>query len=339
MFCRQTFNSPATRPLIVEAYGPSVRTTSEYDAFGPWIDEVHTVDDLPRLYRNAGIDPAAHRLVLKIPREIARRDATPDTHLYDHLIAVGDSAMTVLSRRGETYAKVQVPFDSITAIEDSVALLDGWLLVHTLSGAVVSIPYNGSASAPIRSLVRTLRELYLPTPGSPAPENPATGGPADPVDHVPPDLAARLGFGVSDTDLVTATGKLLAREPGLVLMSAVPRRPVTPTSGWANQLKHHLWPMAMQAAVVLADDREVRVLHRRDWFSRTSDSVYSLAQTVVPRARITAVQVLPHERYWRIQVVVVYSGNARVWFPASAGPATDALLAAFAGPLPRAPGI
>ena len=67
---------------------------SEYDAFGPWIYEVHNVDELPRLYQNAGIDPTTCSLVLKIPRNIERRDATPDMHLYDHLVSAAAATST-----------------------------------------------------------------------------------------------------------------------------------------------------------------------------------------------------------------------------------------------------
>ena len=48
-------------------------STAEYDAFGPWIDEVTTADEVPRLYRDVAIDFAAAHTVLKFPRPIARR--------------------------------------------------------------------------------------------------------------------------------------------------------------------------------------------------------------------------------------------------------------------------
>ena len=59
---------------------------SEYDAFGPWIDEVFAPEDVPRLFRNHALDFDAARLVLKVPRDIVRRDATPDMDLYDYLL-------------------------------------------------------------------------------------------------------------------------------------------------------------------------------------------------------------------------------------------------------------
>ena len=36
--------------------------------------------------------------MLKVPRDIARRDATPDMDLYDHLLVLGPDRFTALSR-------------------------------------------------------------------------------------------------------------------------------------------------------------------------------------------------------------------------------------------------
>ena len=72
--------------------------TTEYARFGPWVDEVTTPDDVPRLYRDHPIDLTSTRLVLKVPRNIARRDAHPGMDLYDHLLVLDDARLTVLSR-------------------------------------------------------------------------------------------------------------------------------------------------------------------------------------------------------------------------------------------------
>jgi hypothetical protein len=58
--------------------GGDAPSTPEYDAFGPWVDPVRTAEEVPPLYRDHPVDLAGSRLVLKVPRDIARRDATPD---------------------------------------------------------------------------------------------------------------------------------------------------------------------------------------------------------------------------------------------------------------------
>ncbi|GAA2513769.1 hypothetical protein [Winogradskya humida] len=285
-----------------------MRRTAEFDAFGPWIDEVHTTAELPRLYRDAGIDPAASRLVLKVPRAIERRDANPDMHLYDFLIAVGTSQLTVLRRRDDWYERARLPFAQITAIEDSVSLLDGRLTVHTADGAATLISYNALDPAPITMLTRLLRKLYLPW---------RAGIPAPPVASPPPDL------GGGDMGLVTAYRQVLATEPGMRLISAARRAAV----GRGNRVSRLLRPVTLHASILLADDREIQLLHRRDRLVQGRDKPHSIARTVVPRAGIAGFRVRPHDTHPQVDIVTICSADAALDFPTHAGAETDALLA------------
>ena len=291
------------------------RSTSEFDAFGPWIDEVRTVDDLPRLYRDAGIEPAAHRLVLKVPRNIDRRDADPFMHLYDYLLAVDAETFTVLARRDDTYDTWRVPLDRVAAIRDTVRLLDGRLTVLTVDGGELTVAYNGSASGPIRELVRVLRHSYLP-------EAP----PADPM----PAAAAMPYLGREDTGLLTDYQRILAREPGLRLILVGARQVLTPIAT-AERLYRKIWPMTLHASIMVTDGREIQIVHRSTAITPNGEDL-SLARTVLPRDRITGITVHPHERYWHVHVISVESGATRLEFPVTAGPITDAVLAGAAVP-------
>ncbi|GLW33772.1 hypothetical protein [Actinoplanes regularis] len=295
-----------------------VHSTKEFDAFGPWIDEVHTVEDLPRLYRHAGIDPTAYRLVLKVPRDIERRNANPDMHLYDYLIALDEETLTVMRRLDDTFGTVRLPLDRVAAIQDSVRLLSGRLTVHAVDGSETTVTYNGSAAAPIRNLIRLLRRRYLPQT------------PAATTDAVP----AESNLDRVDTGLLTDYRRLMESEPGLRLLNAAQRRLVVPASR-LERLYRRFWPITLHASIAVTDDREIQIIHRRDWFTPSGDDL-SLARTVLPRARIIEVTAHAHERYLGVHVVTVRAGAARLQFPADAGPVTDALLASFPGPARRA---
>lgn len=288
-----------------------MESTREFDTFGPWIDEVRTADDLPRLYRDAGVDPAAHRLVLKVPRNIERRNATPDMDLYDHLITVDDEALGVLSRRDGTYDTVRIPVGEIIAIQTSVTLLDGRLTIHTVDGPPVTLAYNGSADAPVQDLVRLLRELYLPAP---------TAAAVSPSDLDVPNL------GAPDTGLVTAYRKLIVKESGMHVVNAARRRVVVPKSGALSRAVHRMWPMTMHASIFAAGDREAQAFHRRDWFSRDGANGHSIARTVIARPRINDVRLTPHDRYEQVKVLTVHAGNNQLRFPVPVGPDTEAFL-------------
>ncbi|AGL19067.1 hypothetical protein L083_5557 [Actinoplanes sp. N902-109] len=272
----------------------------EFDRFGPWIDEVRSAEDVPRLYRDAGLDPTACLLVLKVPRNIERRDAHPGMHLYDYLLALDHETLTVLERRDDTYGTTRIPLDRIAALQDSVRLLDGRLTIHRLDGPAVVVPYNGSANAPVRDLIRLIRRWYLP--GEPAVGYAAPGKPA---------LSHR------DTGLVTDYDRLIAEEPGMRLATVADRQVVTPISR-LEQLWRRARPLTLHAAIIVADERELQLIHRRDWFTRQSNDI-SLARTVLPRARLTGVQLIPHHRYVNIDVVTVNAGAVAIDLPVTAG--------------------
>ncbi|GAA4954448.1 hypothetical protein [Actinoplanes utahensis] len=285
------------------------RSTPEFDDFGPWIDEVRTVADLPRLYRQAGIEPAAYRLVLKVPRDIERREAHPGMHLYDHLLAVDAETFTVLSRRDDTYDTRRIPLDQVVAIQDSVRMLDGRLTVRTVGGGELTVPYNGSSKAPIRELIRVLRRSYLPA-----------GPPPD-------DLAAPVMpyMGRADTALLTEYQRLVAEEPGLRLTLVGERQLLTPVTP-LDRMRSRLRPVTLHASILVTDDREIQVLHRSHWITTTAGD-WSLARTVLPRNRITDITVRPHERYHYVHVLAVESGATRLEFPVTASRHADAALA------------
>ncbi len=142
--------------------------TREFDSFGPWVDEVRSAEDLPRLFSDHPLDLGTARLVLKVPRDIARRDATPDMDLYDHVLVVRQERLTVLSREGAVtapdpaarrhagYDEQDIPVTDIAAVSVVVNLLDGRLVIHTRTGDTLHIGFNGSARTSIDRLVHAL---------------------------------------------------------------------------------------------------------------------------------------------------------------------------------------
>jgi hypothetical protein len=275
-----------------------MRRTAEFDAFGPWIHQVHTEADLPRLFRDAGIDPAAHRLVLKVPRNIERRNATPDMDLYDSLIAVDYETVTILRRHGTGYDSVRIPMDRIIAIEDRVSMLDGHLTLHTSDATSPVIAYNAADLPPVQNLIQVVRESYLPAAAT-AP------------DFTLPDPEPVLGD--ADTGLINEYRRLTRAEPRMHLISALPRRRVGTT---------RLRPATLHATITIGDDRELQQIHRRDRITRGNDKVLSLARTILPRTRLTDIQVRPHERYRDLTVLVV---NGILEIPVPAGSETHML--------------
>lgn len=304
------------------------RTISEYDAFGPWIHEVHSPQDVPRLFRGHPIDFSSVDLVLKVPRDIPRRDADATMDLYDHLIIVGTDALTVLSREGSRYEIRRSTYDQIHAIQVSVDLLDGRFVLHTAEAgaeaaakAPLVVRYNSSSQDAVDQLVEMLRERYLPSPDVPARGTRRSAAPP----------LALLELGESDVALVTTQRALIAHDPAGTVLAVHHRRVVAPradsaTQGVVLRMTHSLWPMTLQAAVVCGDDRELQVVHRRNALVRGRRPVSSVARTIVPRSRIEAVTARDHDGYEGVRVVTLRLGITSVDLLVPVGSETESAL-------------
>lgn len=318
-------------------------TTREFDRFGPWVDPVEDVEDVPRLYRTYPLDLDATRLVLKVPRNIARRDANPGMDLYDHLLVLEQERLTVLSRQVETgrgrrgatvpapgpgYDVRQVPYAQVIAVRDDVDLLDGRLTVRTSDGDSVLVRYNGAARESLGRLVDELRHVTATgTPGragaallAAAPTSPPTG---------------RLDLGHDDVGLVSDFEDAARPRPDLVPWAWHGRRvlpaPGHGANGLVQRALHVLSPMTLHGAVLAGDGRTFEVFGRRDQLLRGSKPVHSSSHLVVPLAALDRIDVLPHPRYPQVVLAVLRAGASPTRLAVPVDSPAHRLLAAAAG--------
>jgi hypothetical protein len=290
--------------------------TSEYDRFGPWIDEVRTTQDVPRLYRDHPIDLGAARLVLKVPRNIARRDATPDMDLYDQLLVVDDTGLTVLSRRGQPessgrssstpggYDTHQIPFQDVAAVRDTVDLLDGRMTVHTRTGDEVTVRYNGSAQASVRRLMDELRAAAAST-------TPSAVGLG--LLHA----VARLGRAPADLDLGRQDLSLVSdfRDASRHLDELAPwawhgrirvaRRASGAAARIGEMLLDALASTTLQGIVLAGDTVALEVFSRHDWLLRSTKPVHSSSRLMMPLSAPDRLTVTAHPRYEGVVVATL----------------------------------
>ncbi len=296
--------------------------TEEFDAFGPWVLPVSTADEVPRLFRPHAGDPQAAEVVLKVPRAIARRDANPAMDLYDHLLLVRDGAVVLLTRAPGERGGVRrrsLAADELLAIEESVNLLDGRLLLVAKEGPSLRVSFNGASRDTVRSFVDVVRGLW--TQGS------VTSEP-QPEQHPIPLGLRDLGPEVA---LVNEYRALVAAEPAMRLLGAHPRQVVEPAATGSlagmTRVAHWFLPMSLQGAIVCTDGREVMVLHRRPWWVRGQRPVHSVARTALPIARAGGLDVVNHSGYLGVRLVRI-GGVLELPVPAGS-PGEAALRSAF----------
>ncbi|PKQ27011.1 MAG: hypothetical protein CVT64_00745 [Actinobacteria bacterium HGW-Actinobacteria-4] len=318
---------------------------SEYDRFGPWIDKVEGPEDVPRLFRTHPLDFATARQVLKVPRNIPRREAKPEMDLYDHLLILEDTQLTVLSRitseaalsaapadpRG--YDSFTAPFAEVVAVKDVATLLDGRLTVATSGGASTTVRYNAATRPKITAMVNELREVT------------ATGAPG-PIGAAIQSGAGRLaGFsetpGVANADQLLVSDFLETRRgnPQLRAWASYGRRHVKPGGEGFEAAKrsiaHALSPMTLQGAVFTVDEHALEIFGRHAWLVRGNTPVHSSARLVVPLSAIDRIVVEPNEVYPGVAMITIHAG---AWSTDIAVPnesAAHKLLSTAAGPRAR----
>jgi hypothetical protein len=276
--------------------------SAEFDAFGPWVDQVRSAAEVPGLYREYPVDFAASRLVLKVPRNISRRDALPTMDLYDHLIIVAPAAFTVLSRTGSSFTERSLDYADIVAITDTVDLVDGRLSIFTRAGDTLAVPYNGSSQEVITRLIDVLGELTRAAPRAAAVVTlPAT--------DAPPALDL-LGLGKQDVGLVTSYFDLLRHHFGASLLAAHGRAGLIPRGGMLTRAVHALYPMTLHGAVLCRTEGELHILGRKAWLVRGNAPDLSRSHSTIPLGAIDRVTVAPHPKYLAAVVVTVRLGEA-----------------------------
>ncbi len=136
-----------------------IKRSKEYDAFGPWIyiiDEEHT---MPPIFVDFHLEKDNPLLMIKIPRQIERRNANPDMHLYDSVIGIFDTYMHVLTRKENSVTQSKVYFKDIQAIKKATCLLNGEIFFY-LKDEIYKISYN-TVSDDIMTKMISLIKQYL----------------------------------------------------------------------------------------------------------------------------------------------------------------------------------
>jgi len=288
----------------------SLTRTVEFDAFGPWILPVTTPDEVPRAFHEYPFEFDSADFILKLPRDIERRNANPAMHLYDRLLIVDAAGLTVLTRTGDGFDVSAIGADTIAAVAHSSELLDGLLTVHGTDGALVEVPFNGVSIALIVAVANRLGALAG-----------ATSYRARPSDPMAIDA-----LGLGDVALANAYREAAATTSGLRVRAAYAgTSPASKESIVARALKGRA---RLSGAVICANDAELIVLSRRSGVRRSGKPDLSSKQTTIVRSRVTGVEASAHPSLRGVTVVTIALGDGRVAFDVPAdGDAVEALRA------------
>ncbi len=135
----------------------SERQREEYDRFGPWAYPVRSRDEMPPRFDPWYEELKDSTLIIKLPREIERREAKPGSDLYVKLLAVGKEGIIHLSLTRDGISRQDFSFDRIAALRLAQELLHGELRIDLASGKNVVILFNTVSADLIEGFIDAVR--------------------------------------------------------------------------------------------------------------------------------------------------------------------------------------
>jgi hypothetical protein len=187
--------------------GVGEREKSEYNSFGPWVQEIQGASDLPPRFDPQWDELKTAVLIAKVPYHVERRDALPGSDLYEHLLAVEPEALVLLSLQGGSVARRELGYGRIASISLVSALLDGHLVVEDAEGESLELRFNTVSAKLMRKVIDLVRDRCRASSGRPEDSGRTLG----------PDLAAAPGE--SDTLYANLLVEFRSREAPVSLLA------------------------------------------------------------------------------------------------------------------------
>lgn len=246
---------------------------SEYDRFGPWAVEISEDDPPPPLFLPYLTRAETPLLSVKIPRDIERRDANPDMHLYDYMVTLYAEDLVILQRVGERVREHIFLYHDIQYLRYDEDLLKGNLHLG-LPGNAFDLPFSTVSSELMQRMVAQIRDLYCENVARVAlPEKP--GRVMEGLSHYFSGLLAR--------------GQ--THEPQFGLLAAQVNQPVAAhESGTLSRVFYGVAGKTLLESLHLSDGRELTIISRGQDFKYKWQTIYAKAFTYVPLTNIRDVR-------------------------------------------------
>lgn len=266
-------------------------STTEYDAFGPWILEIDKKNPVPPLFEPY-VNPEEYQMLIKVPRKIERRRANPNMHLYDYVVGISGDQLHLFKRHENTASSLVIQIDEIMAIENSSDLLAGRVRLF-MKAEIIAFDYNTVSEDIILRFLDCIRKKYIKT-------------------------------GVQAIDLETADDSLLSsvevyyrnlltqyQQNGdcLKILAFQPQSRLQKNSGFIFEKYWNLMMgYSLHSSLYLTNQLELVVVHKGKKIQRTLDAEFGYTTTYIPFNRIEEIILENNLKYKALQNIRFSAG-------------------------------
>jgi uncharacterized protein len=256
----------------------------EYNSFGPWIYEVNDNYPMPPLFVPYYKVDKNYLMLVKIPRNIERRDAKPGMDLYDYVIGLYGDYIYILKRAEKLVKEFKVFYKEVECINNFIDLLFGCLTIKLRDNEII-IPYNAVSEDVIMRLIKTIRDRYTKME-----YNLAVNSFIE-EDIKVDDLYVNLLNRITNTEQRVKIG---------AVQSSVLVTPSRHASLW-QRVRGSLVGEKLLNTLHLLNDKELIVISRGKHFKKFYESVYSCTFLYIPIEKLNSIKFENYERYNNLQ--------------------------------------
>lgn len=135
----------------------------EYNAFGPWLTVIGTVDDIPQQYLSHKEMILKADYCFKVPVNVSRRKLRPGMLMYNTVVGIFEDRLMILKSTNDGITEYTISFEEIRSLSVSRNLLDSHFIVLTDQKSY-DIDYNSVSSDVSEVVVSMLRERIFKKP-------------------------------------------------------------------------------------------------------------------------------------------------------------------------------
>ncbi len=235
-------------------------------------------------------------MLFKVPRNIERRNASPNMDLYDYLIGAYDAYLHILKRNGKSVTEEKIYYSDIYAIKDMHALLKGELILFVSSG-ITNIIYNTVSEEVILKLINVI-------------ENKLNGYKQKiKMDSIEIENTLRI-TGSLDFLFINLSNKLKRINPAVNLAAYQPNIIINRKSPeLKEQLKYKKCIISKTA--FLSNDNELIILEQEISKRRKGKEELDYSYLYIPYKNITGAKMYRFDREQDLSSMEICAGNQR----------------------------
>ncbi|MBR2189081.1 MAG: hypothetical protein IJ860_06715 [Eubacterium sp.] len=270
---------------------------SEYNAFGPWVYEITESHPVPRLFAPFFNEDDQALMKIKIPREIDRRNATPDMDLYDYVIALYEDQLRILERQDNTVKGHTIYAHDFMGIRVYKNLLIAACTVFSSDGAT-SFSFNTVSIDVVEDFV----ELAIKTMAK-----------KNQTDEMPDITALPVSSSEPESMLIQSMLHKLNMKRNDISQGALQNAVDVYRKGdTATMIERMVWKEMNPEALHLYTDKDLIILENGFFPNRAGMPDFGYTYTVIPLNKISGVEITESQEYSLLNVCTLYVGPNRI---------------------------